>query len=372
MRAHDQLERQLRASVAHNAGRRPAFRLRPRSWSRGLSALIVAVSTAAALGVAVFALVALHARQPRSSRPAAPATTHHRSRLGSRPRDPGPIPRNVDDSVVAAAWNTADGKDPAWNPVSGAAARATVSYATPSAAMLSALPVLRRPATGADRLPASLYVHGRLRPAVFRLGDVYVRYARRVRVVDGMTFYLVPVAKLGFAPLSPAAADRCYGLTVAALRAGLPTVPPAERSATLRYGDAEFALGRYNLETSSVHEGVVLFAERANGGGFASGGQSLSTIRQTGMLGGGGTPPSPIVMDGIVPSGVATVTLQFPASRAGSRRLPPLSVTGGVVDDVFVIPIPSLPQRGGWPTTAIWRSASGKVIKTVDERPFNP
>ena len=77
-------------------------------------------------------------------------------------------------------------------------------------------------------------------------------------------------------------------------------------------------------------------------------------------------------MDGIVPTGVATVTLTFPASRYRNHRLPPLSATGDVVNDVFVIPIPTLFQRGGWPTTAIWRSASGKVIRTVDERPFHP
>ena len=372
MSAHDQLERQLRASVADDANRRPALRLHPRSWSRGLSALIVAVSTAAALGVAVFALAALHARQPRSSQPAAPATTHHRSRLGSRPRDPGPIPPNVDDGAIAAAWNTAWKKDPACRPFAGPTARTGMSYASPSAAMLSTLPVLRRPATGADRLPPRLYLHGRLQ-LEFPGGEIYVRYIRRIRVADGITFYLVPAAKLGRPPLSPAAAGRCYRLTVAALQARLPTAPPAERAATRRYGDAEFAVGRYNLETASVHEGVFLFTERANGGG-ADGGQSPSTIRQTGILGGdgGGRPPSPIVMDGIVPSGVATVTLQFPASRHGSRRLPPLNVTGDVVDDVFVIPVPTLFQRGGWPNTAIWRSASGKVTKTVDERPFHP
>jgi hypothetical protein len=109
-------------------------------------------------------------------------------------------------------------------------------------------------------------------------------------------------------------------LTVAALRAELPTIPPAERVPTLRYGDAEFAVGRYNLETSSVHEGAFLFTERATGGGSADGGQSPATIRQTGILGGGGggKPPSPIVMDGIVPSNVATVTLQFPSSTTCS------------------------------------------------------
>jgi hypothetical protein len=77
-------------------------------------------------------------------------------------------------------------------------------------------------------------------------------------------------------------------------------------------------------------------------------------------------------MDGIVPSGVATVTLKFPAARYGGRTLPALSATGNVVNNVFVIPIPTLFQRGAWPTAAIWRSATGQVIKTVNERPFHP
>jgi hypothetical protein len=47
-------------------------------------------------------------------------------------------------------------------------------------------------------------------------------------------------------------------------------------------------------------------------------------------------------------------------------------VGGGGVHDVFVIPVPTLFQRGGWPAAALWRSASGKIIKTVGERPFHP
>lgn len=222
------------------------------------------------------------------AQPAAPPTTH-RSRLGSPPRDPGPIPRNVADGAVAAAWNTAWRKDPACRPGPGPTTGSGVSYGTPGAGMLSTLAVLRRPATGADRLPASLYFHGRLL-GPGRWADVYVRSIRRARVADGITFYLVPAAKLGRLPLSPAAANRCYQLTVAALRAELPTVPPAKRGATLRYGDAEFAVGRYNLETSSVHEGVFLFEQFSAGGGGADGGQSPSTIQQTGMLGGVGSP----------------------------------------------------------------------------------
>ena len=80
----------------------------------------------------------------------------------------------------------------------------------------------------------------------------------------------------------------------------------------------------------------------------------------------------PIVMDGIVPAGVASVTLHFPAGRYRGHRLPPLDATGNVVNDVFVIPVPTLFQRGGWPAAAIWRSATGELIKTINERPFHP
>ncbi|MFZ1995009.1 MAG: hypothetical protein WAU75_12925, partial [Solirubrobacteraceae bacterium] len=124
--------------------------------------------------------------------------------------------------------------------------------------MLSTLPVLRHPATSADHLPDNLYAPFSGQPRVLlggQGGAVYVRYIRRVRVADGMTFYLVPATKLGRPPLSRTAADRCYRLTVAALQAELPRVPVAKRAATRRYGDAEFAVGRYNLQTSSVHDG---------------------------------------------------------------------------------------------------------------------
>lgn len=379
MNAHEQLERQLRASVArHRTARGRAFRPRRLSWSRGLSALIVAASTAVALAVAVVALVALHHGRPPSSKPAVPPTTTSPSRVGPRPRDPGPIPRNVDDAVVANAWNTAWREDPTCRPAAGGGPGAGVNYGTPSATMLSTLPILRRPATSADRLPANLYFHsgGRLKVLLGgQGGDVYIRYVRRVRIAEGRTFYLVPITKVGRPPLPAAAANRCYRLEVAALQAALPSVPLAERAPTRRYGDAEFALGRYNLKTSTVHDGVALIEQNINGGGGGGGGvQGLASIQQGGQLGGGGggKPFTPIIMDGIVPTDVATVTLHFPAIHHGNHRLPALNATGDVTNNVFVIPIPTLFQRGAWPTTAIWRSVSGKVIKTINEVPFHP
>lgn len=389
MNAHEQLERQLRASVTQAAARGSAHRAHRQSRSRGVSALMIAATTAVALGVVVVALVALHRGRAPSPRQVTPATTSQRARVGPRPRDPGPIPRNVDDAAVAAAWNTAWREDPSCGPGARMARGSGVSYGTPSATMLSTLPVLSSPATSADRLPTRLDTGGRPLPWL-QGGRIYVRYVRRVRVAYGRTFWLVPAAGLGRPPLPPAAANHCYQLTVAALRAELPTVPPAKRAATRRYGDAEFALGRYNLETSKVYEGVFLFDESpparfcrtlrgrklcgSEGGGGGGDVQSLESIQQGGPLGGGGggNPPIPTVMDGIVPAGVASVTLQFPATHHGSRRLPALNATGDVVNNVFVIPVPTLFQRGGWPSAAIWRASSGKVIKTINETPFHP
>jgi hypothetical protein len=247
--------------------------------------------------------------------------------------------------------------------------------------MLATLPALRNPSTSADRLPDIRYVQNWLR---FQRADVYARFVR-ARVADGTTYYLVPAARLGHPPLSPAAAERCYRLALAALRAKLPTYPRAKRAATFRYADAWLSVYRYRLETSSVHEGVFLLSvyripvcpvHSRVGSGTTScgeavdGGQTLAAIRRAGLLNAGrlGPPGSPWVVSGIVPAGVASVAIHYPATNHGSQRLPTLNVTGDVINDIFAIPVSTLSQRGWRPTTATWYSSSGKVIKTINER----
>ena len=366
MSAFDQLERQLRASVARNAGRLPLW---PRLRASGPSLMLVAVSSVAALGVAVFVLVELAHRRPPSSPPAAPVTRHHASaHHASPPPSPGPIPSNVDDAVVAGSFNAAMAADRACARAP-ASRTVSVSQGSPSPAMLWELAILRRRATPADRIPR-FYAGGVIPPGPNTHG-VYVRYIRLARVVGGESFYLVPVASVGFAALPQTVADRCYRLEVAALQKALPSVPAPERAATRRYGEAQFALGRYNLSVSSIHEGIFIVSLRPGGGGGMDGGESPATLARTGMLGGGSSPVG-IVMDGIVPDGVSTVTLRFPATVYHGGRLAALNATGKVVNNVFVVPVPTLFERGGWPVSAVWRSASGQVIKTVDERPFHP
>jgi hypothetical protein len=344
MNAHNRLERQLRASVTRRGSRSFRSRLRVRLFSHGIAILMVAVAGTAVAAAAVTLVVA-------------------------RPKDPGPIPRSVDDAAVASAWNAAWAKDPTCSPGTRFT-RTRTSTASPSKEMLSTLPVLRRPATQADHLPAPSYLHGRLSLFFLQAGVVYIRYVRLARATDGVRFYLVPADELGSPPLSTAAANRCYKLTVAALQAELPNVPKTERAPTRRYGDAEFAVGRYNLETREVHDGVFLYTARAQGGGGADGGQVAATIRKTGLLGFEG--PDPNLWYGIVPPRVATVTLRFAANNHGTHRLPAFGKTGSVLNSVFVISASRRSKRQNWPITAIWRSTSGKIIKTVNERPFHP
>jgi hypothetical protein len=75
---------------------RSVFRIRLRSLSRGLSALLVVASTAVALGVAVFVLATLHHSRPASSQPA-PSTTNQRSRVIAR----GPSSRSLERALLA-------------------------------------------------------------------------------------------------------------------------------------------------------------------------------------------------------------------------------------------------------------------------------
>lgn len=116
---------------------------------------------------------------------------------------------------------------------------ATISNGTPSAYMLSVLGVLRRPATAADRLPAPFYRDGHpLFP--FAARDVYVRYVRRARVVNGVSYYLIPAAQVGPFPPPSSLLNRCYAEEMQTLRNRLGNVSSSLRAATLSTGAKVF------------------------------------------------------------------------------------------------------------------------------------
>ena len=126
--------------------------------------------------------------------------------------------------------------------------------------------ILRRPARAGDA-PTSLVAEFS-RPFNRLSGrEVYVRYMRYARTVDGVAYYLVPVA------------FRCGVLA--------------------RHGDG-------------------LSLESARGGG---GGENAAQIESSGMWesesGGTGADPGRTTFQGVLPDGVTSVTLHYPAGKLG-------------------------------------------------------
>jgi hypothetical protein len=189
----------------------------------------------------------------------------------------------------------------------------------PSQSLLSILGVLRRPATAADALPAGLKqffetsaeVSGR---QVF-IDDV------GTSVVTGVTYYVIPIRYTGCGQLP--------------LRAT---------------GDA-----------------VMLW-----GGSSGGGSGTAALIDARGMWGsesgGTGADPGRTTFLGVVPDGVATVTLHYPAGKLGGfshRSGPALTVTGHVVDNVVVVTVERAGNQAGGAVTTTWRAANGTVVKTL-------
>jgi hypothetical protein len=121
----------------------------------------------------------------------------------------------------------------------------------------------------------------------------------------------------------------------------------------------------------SVHEGVFLQLSLPQGGGGGTLG-TPPTIAQRGLLGTTGRSGGNVLWYGLVPSAVHTVTLTYAGGRQGHQRLPPIVVSGDVVNNLFIVPVPDLGPVRSWPTTMVWRNASGQIIKTINERPFHP
>ena len=216
-----------------------------------------------------------------------------------------------------------------------------VSHGSPSGRLLSILGVLRRPATAADRLPSALQGGG------YAWG-IYVRYIRLARVKDGVSYYIVPAASPDSGPTR--LPKRCHAAMVAALQAELPHIPVQLRAPTLALQAREWDQQRLLAEQASKHVVCLLFNSADASGGTC--GAATSEIRDKGMISSAGP------LSGIVPDGVAIVTVHYPARDGLAAH----TATSDVVGDVFATSIRSRHQQL---PAMIWRSAQGKIIKTV-------
>jgi hypothetical protein len=204
------------------------------------------------------------------------------------------------------------------------------------------LAVLRRPATAADRLPRSLQGGPDAQ-------GVYVRYIRLARVSDGISYYVLPAES--FRDQSPIPA-RCYALILAAVRAELPRIPSRYRTATLMFAERQVRFAQLARQ-QSTGPGVCLLLSAANGNAGTCG-ATAEQLKQGGLVSRLGT------VSGLVPDGVATVTLDYPATNGQPAR----TVTEQVVDNVFVTPVHRVVGPAAMPRM-VWSSREGSVVATV-------
>lgn len=224
-----------------------------------------------------------------------------------------------------------------------------ISHAAP-VQLRSILGVLRRPAAPRDRLPRFLRNHRSPRAG----SVIFVDDIRLARVVDGAPYYIVPIVMQSPFSLSKS----CVAETRAALHQRLPHIPRTLRTRSIRVLDELIADQQYH---SQPHEAICLTElDRGGGSGGSGCGATALDIAQQGTLGSqSGTPPNVLVISGVVPDGVASLTLHWRA-RSYERAL---TVTTRAVANVFVVRL----HHQGFPDTIVWHDAHGRIIRTLDQ-----
>jgi hypothetical protein len=179
-------------------------------------------------------------------------------------------------------------------------------------------------------------------------------------------FYVMAAADVTGTAIAPA---RCNTEQTAALRGELPRIPRALRSPTLRLAAQMLAQRR---AVARQAEGIVVMVLTPNGGGTLIDGYTATTaqLRQRGALSQAGFQwGKGMIFSGVVPDGVASVTLNFPAQMRSGKATPAFTVTTHPVGGVFEVWLPRtwVPQSFGGITTnqITWRAANGTVIKTI-------
>jgi hypothetical protein len=221
----------------------------------------------------------------------------------------------------------------------------TYVQGSPGPDLLSILGVLRRPANPADRLNAR---------GVGSIPDVYRAYIRRALSAGRVSYYIVP-GRFDRAAASPP--ERCFELLAAALNRYLPRIPAASRRPTHEIGAAYIAYLR-TIASQAPQDAIYLVDVPGDGHG------SPDQMTPKGIEDGFatenflGTPVG--TFSGVVPDGVATVTLALPAIG----RQPAHAVTTRVEGNVYAVRVSGL-SRSQVSPTVIWRSPEGRVLKRM-------
>jgi hypothetical protein len=187
-------------------------------------------------------------------------------------------------------------------------------HGKPSDSLLSILGVLRRRATPSDALPAKARFF--LLDRNFGGAEVYVNYIRRARVIDGVSYYVYPQLE-----------DLC---------------------------------GR----TSQPSAGLLQWG---GGSGTSWGGMGTAATIQQGSQGGTTGSFTHTTIEMLIPDGVTTVTLHYPAGIVGGfnrHHARAVTITTNVVGNLIVVTVPRDGNREAEPDPMIWRAANGRIVLT--------
>lgn len=269
-------------------------------------------------------------------------------------RTPGTTQQQEADYVSAAVLKGLNG------PACAHKHAAAIKSGAPPTGLLSILGVLRGPPTAADRVPVRTLSH---------LVGLYRNYVRFARAASGRKWW-VWVSSGSVALLPPANVARCLAAQTAALRQELPGIPAALRAQTIQMLQAQLRAERRRDAQPPPPAGVTLFGLAASGIGGGGGGADAVQITRQGLWvssgGGTGADPGRTLFAGVVPDGVASVTLHYPRGKLGgfSRRSgPAINSTAPVVNNVVVVAVERAGQQSMTNLTATWRNSHGATIK---------
>ena len=242
-------------------------------------------------------------------------------------------------------------------------ARPTLTDASPSADLLGALGVLRRPATEADRIdPDSLSFP-------FARG-IFANFVRVATAADGRQFFVIVAQdRVRSSPLP----RHCLALQNEELQHLLTNRTPAVgRLATrlkARLDRQENPKGGFRAA-----EAIFLFDRTADGRlGGGGGGVDLRWFLRHGMFGSSGAGDTSDV-SGLLPDGVASVDLTFAkAVSRGPHRDPQtypktIKLTVPVRDNVVSFRV-ARPAYDAFPTLMVWRRADGSAMRRIGRAP---
>lgn len=235
------------------------------------------------------------------------------------------------------------------------------THDTPSQPVLDLIASLRRPASAADALPAGS-------PLLLGFGATYVDYVRRATAANGQRFSIV-IARSVRPSFRISAA--CLDAEHAELLRLLRGKPRRLRSVTLHaFSTVRQGQERNSEQPTTPQDGIYLFTRNANGSGGGGGGGDAGWFATHGIFVSHGGSGHGAQLDGLVPDGVASVTLEYPKRVGRGRYYKPaefpsaFSRTVRVRENVLSVRVPR-DAGDAFPARMVWRAADGSVLRIV-------